>query len=147
MRIVRNARKNGLMKIMRILVRDARLNAVSLNIASKGYFWWYLPQDVSRFYEKIIDLESDTEVRVERGPKLELNWGKDELSESDLVNTIMCYRFLPRDNVDFLNAYVTGISFLGKNDIHTPFEDVYLHYKIDKMAQDDLKKEANQENK
>jgi len=108
---------------------EARRLAVSLNIASKGYFWWYLPQDVSKFYEKIIDLESNTEVRVERSPKLELNWGRDELSESDLVNTIMCYRFLPRDNIDFLNAYVTGISFLGKNDIHTPFEnEIYLDF-------------------
>lgn len=108
---------------------EARRLAVSLNIASKGYFWWYLPQDVSKFYEKIIDLESNTEVCVERNPKLELNWGKDELSESDLVNTIMCYRFLPRDNIDFLNDYVAGISFLGKNDIHTPFEnEIYLDF-------------------
>jgi len=108
---------------------EARRLAVSLNIASKGYFWWYLPQDVSKFYEKIIDLESSTEIRVERSPKLELNWGKDELSEPDLVNTIMCYRFLPRENIDFLNDYVTGISFLGKNDIHTPFEnEIYLDF-------------------
>lgn len=108
---------------------EARRLAVSLNLASKGYFWWYLPQDVSKFYEKIIDLESNIEVRVERSPKLELNWGRDELSESDLINTIMCYHFLPRENIDFLNDYVTGISFLGKNDIHTPFEkEIYLDF-------------------
>ena len=29
----------------------------------------------------------------------------------------------------FLNAYTTGISFFGKNDIHTPFEkEVFLQF-------------------
>ncbi|MCD6093599.1 MAG: AbiV family abortive infection protein [Candidatus Omnitrophica bacterium] len=108
---------------------EARRLAVSLSIASRGYFWWYLPQDVAKFYEKIVDVESNSEVVVERRPKLELNWGDNVLSASDLVNTAMCYRFLPRGNVRFLNDYVTGLSFFGKNDIHTPFEkEIYLDF-------------------
>jgi len=48
---------------------------------------------------------------------------------SELNHAVMCYRFLPKDNVDFLNAYVTGISFMGKNDIHTPFEkEIFLQF-------------------
>jgi len=108
---------------------EARRLAVSLSIASRGYFWWYLPQDVAKFYEKIVDVESDSEVGVERRPKLEFNWGDNVLSDSDLANTAMCYRFLPRENVRFLNDYVTGLSFFGKNDIHTPFErEIYLDF-------------------
>lgn len=108
---------------------EARRLAVSLCIASRGYFWWYLPRDVTKFYEKIVDVESNSEVGVERRPKLELNWGNNVLSDSDLANTAMCYRFLPRGNVRFLNDYVTGLSFFGKNDIHTPFEkEIYLDF-------------------
>ena len=100
----------------------ARSLAVALNIATQGYFWWYLPKDVGRFYDKITDLESGAEVGVERKPRLVIDWGKGVLSEQDLRNAAMCWRFLPRDNVEFLNAYVAGISLMGKNDIHTPFE-------------------------
>ena len=108
---------------------QTRLFAISLNIATKGYFWWYLPRDVSRFYERITDLENNAEAVVQRRPALELNWGNNVLSRTDLWNTAMCYRFLPSKNVDFLNAYVTGISFMGKSDLHTPFEkEIYLQF-------------------
>jgi len=101
----------------------ARLFAISLNIATKGYFWWYLPKDTSKFYEKIRDLEHNTDVAVEMKPNLRLNWGNNVLSRTELNYAVICYRFLPKDNVDFLNAYVTGISLMGKSDIHTPFEE------------------------
>ncbi|RLJ03121.1 MAG: hypothetical protein DRP08_03900 [Candidatus Aenigmatarchaeota archaeon] len=108
---------------------QARAFAVSLNIATRGYFWWYLPRDISRFYEKIIDLESKAEVYPERRPILSLDWGNNVLSIADLNRAAMCYKFLPKGNVDFLNAYVTGISLMGKNDIHTPFEqEIFLQF-------------------
>lgn len=108
---------------------EARRQAVSLNIATRGLFWWYLPKDVGRFYESIIDLESSREVVVERSPKLSIDWGNNVLKRDDLELAIVCYRFLPRDNEDFLNCYVTGISFMGKNDIHTPFEhEIFLQF-------------------
>lgn len=108
---------------------QTRVFAVSLSIATRGYFWWYLPKDVSKFYEKIIDLETNVQVIVERRPILTLDWGNNILSNRDLIHTAMCYRFLPRENVKFLNSYVTGISLMGKNDIHTPFEEeIFLQF-------------------
>lgn len=107
----------------------ARSFAVSLSIASRGYFWWYLPQDIDKYYESIKDLENDAEVKVERRPKLNLDWGNNVLSESDLDKAMLCFGLLPRDNVEFLNRYVAGLSFWGKNDIHTPLElDVFFHF-------------------
>jgi AbiV family abortive infection protein len=107
----------------------ARAFAVSLCIATAGYYWWYLPKDVSKFYEKITDLESKTEVVTERSPRLELDWGHHVLNNTNLNRSAMCYRFLPRDNVDFLNHYVAGISFMGKSDIHTPLvNEIYLQF-------------------
>ncbi|MDD5208944.1 MAG: AbiV family abortive infection protein [Elusimicrobiales bacterium] len=101
---------------------QARLYAVSLSIASRGYFWWYLPKDISRFYEKIIDLENKMEVSSTPSKELYLDWGNNPLTKADLNNAVVCLRFLPKDNTHFLNAYVQGISLFGKNDIHTRFE-------------------------
>jgi AbiV family abortive infection protein len=108
---------------------DARLFAIALNIATMGYFWWYIPQDVSKFYEKITDLENDAEVGVERNPKLKIDWGHQVLTMNDLYHVAMCYGLLPKGNEKFLGNYVTGLSFLGKNDIHTPFEnEIFLQF-------------------
>lgn len=108
---------------------EAKRFAVSLSIATQGYFWWYLPKDVSRFYERITDLENDSEIVVERRPILTIDWGNNVLTNRDLTHAIFCYRFLPRKNLNFLNAYVTGISLMGKNDIHTPFEaEMFLQF-------------------
>lgn len=108
---------------------EARRFALSLCIAARGFFWWYLPKDISKFYEKITDLETNTEIVVERKPRLVLNWGNHKLTFTDLFAALKCYRFLPRENVEFLTAYMTGISFFGKSDIHTPMEkEIFLDF-------------------
>src|SRR5207249_2430477 len=35
---------------------------IALNIGSLGYFWWYTPTFVSKYYEELFDLESNTAV-------------------------------------------------------------------------------------
>jgi len=108
---------------------EARRFALSLSIASRGFFWWYLPKDVSKFYEKITDLDTNTEIVVERNSRLVLNWGNHKLTFADLFAALKCYRFLPRENIEFLTAYTTGLSFFGKSDIHTPMEnEIFLDF-------------------
>ena len=108
---------------------EARRHTIALNIATHGFFWWYMPKDVSRFYEKIIDLENESEVRVERTPRLIINWGGEELNWEHLQSAVMVYRFMPRGNEQFLNEYTGGISLMGKSDIHTPFEqEIFLQF-------------------
>lgn len=53
--------------------------ASSLNIASFGFFWWYLPTFVSRFHESITDLESSCEVMIDRVPELKIVWPQQAL--------------------------------------------------------------------
>ena len=31
----------------------------ALNVATGGLFWWYIPKDIEKFYDEIIDLEVD----------------------------------------------------------------------------------------
>lgn len=108
---------------------EARLFAISLSMAGRGYFWWYLPKDISRFYEKITDLENQMQVSSSMSPELHLEWGNQPLSRADLNNAIICLRFLPKNNVDFLNSYTKGISLFGKNDIHTRFEpEIFISF-------------------
>lgn len=118
----------------------ARRFIVALNIGTFGCFWWYIPEQISRYYEEIIDLESKMGVRIERSPILKLNWECSVLSEKDLKNTALCFGMLPGDNKSELGqsmgAYITALSFLNKNDIHLQFEanSYELFYKSLKLA-------------
>jgi len=119
----------------------ARRFVVALNIGTFGCFWWYVPEHISRFYEKVTDLENkDMEVRLERNPVLKLDWKHAALSEAELQNTALCFAMLPGDNDSKLGqsmgAYITGLAFLNKSDIHLQFEpNCYeLFYKSVKLG-------------
>ncbi len=105
----------------------ARRFVVALNIGTFGCFWWYVPEQISRFYEKITDLENkEMEVRIKRNPELKLDWRHDALSDANLHNVALCFGMLPSNNESELGksmgAYITGLGFLNKNDIHLQFE-------------------------
>lgn len=96
--------------------------AVALNIGSMGFFWWRIPEQVSRYYEKITDLEGNMEIGVERSPALQIDWGKRALTAADLNNTAMCFAKLPkfgdREKHKPFDYYVGGLTFLSLNDVH-----------------------------
>jgi AbiV family abortive infection protein len=124
----------------------ARKFIVALNIGTLGCFWWYVPEQISRYYEKVTDLEAkDIDVRIERSPSLKLDWKRSALSEQELINTALCFGMLPGDNESTLGqsmgAYVTALAFLNKNDIHWQFEmNAYeLFYKSLKLAKKHFK--------
>jgi AbiV family abortive infection protein len=105
----------------------ARRFVVALNIGTFGCFWWYVPEQISRFYEKITDLENkEMEVKIERNPILKLDWKHSALSDTDLRNAALCFGMLPGDNESELGksmgAYITALGFLNKSDIHLQFE-------------------------
>lgn len=105
----------------------ARRFVVALNIGTFGCFWWYVPEQISRFYEKIVDLENkEMELKIERNPILKLDWKHSALSDRDLHNTALCFGMLPGDNDSGLGksmgAYLTALGFLNKSDIHIQFE-------------------------
>ena len=100
---------------------------IALNIASCGCFWWYIPEHISRYYEKIIDLESkNTEVRIERNPILKLDWNRDALTEENFRQTAFSFAMFLRHDDDALNKslqyYANALSFLNKSDIYLQFE-------------------------
>lgn len=98
----------------------------ALNIGAMGFFWWYVPEHISRYYEKLTDVEEKLDYSVERSPILKLNWHKDVLSEQELRNTAVCFGMLPgpndKEKHEPFGHYFTGLGFLGKTDIHMQFE-------------------------
>ena len=106
----------------------ARAFVTALNIATKGFFWWHVPKDRSRYYEEMWDLEKNMKMVVEQNPTLAVNF-KDlhlVLRDSDLnrASRVFYYITKVKDTPEGtpLNNYVIGLSFLAKNDIHLRFE-------------------------
>jgi AbiV family abortive infection protein len=104
----------------------ARTFTVALNIASLGFFWWELPRHVSRYYEKLEDLEAGQEVKLDRSPALRVDWGTHVLDLGALVRTAELFPVLAKSAPDHplapaLSRYIEGLTWLSKSDIHMEF--------------------------
>ena len=101
----------------------ARHFVTALNIGSMGFWWWRMPEQVSRFYDTIEDLETHRELGLERNPGLKVDWGENRvLTEDDLVRVATVFAALPGprrlDKHGAYNFYIGGITFMSLNDVH-----------------------------
>jgi AbiV family abortive infection protein len=103
----------------------SRLFVIALNIGSLGFFWWYLPSFVSKYYDKIMDLENNAEVILERNPPLVVNLKSRALKAPDLINVSVILSLLMHANSDPQQEpyrhYFRALSLLAKNDIFVEF--------------------------
>jgi AbiV family abortive infection protein len=93
---------------------------VALNIATVGYYWWYLPEFVSKFYEDLYDLENNAFLQVERNPPLVLNVRRTALKIPQLNAVGLVFAQLIRATQEQASAYgryMRGLALLAKNDI------------------------------
>ncbi len=101
----------------------ARHFVVALNIGTMGFWWWRMPEQISRYYDSLHDLEKNMEVGVERSPSLRVDWGQNRvLTAEDLDRVAACFTALlnphERDQHTAFNYYIGGLTFLSLNDIH-----------------------------
>jgi len=101
----------------------ARHFVMALNMGTMGFWWWRLPEQINRYWDNMIDLESGTEMGVERTPSLKIDWGDNRvLTENDLYQVMACFAALPgldrRSEHRAYNYYLGGLTFLSLNDIH-----------------------------
>jgi hypothetical protein len=102
--------------------------AIAMNVATRGFFWWYLPAKRERFFEEIRDLERNEPLAI-RHLTLDFNWGKHSLSEMDLEEVMRVYRYLqriPAERSEPYAAYLQGLALISKNDLHGRFEPAIL---------------------
>jgi AbiV family abortive infection protein len=103
----------------------ARRFATALNIGSMGFFWWYLPEHVDRYYESLTDLEANREIQMLRSPRLAVDWKGSVLDDGALTRTMFAMSALPgientKEHPPF-DRYLEGTTWLSKNDVHMEF--------------------------
>lgn len=101
---------------------------LALNIATRGFFWWYLPAKTASFFEEIRDLERNEPLTI-NAPNLTVGWGNLSLSEDDMENALRAYAYLrglARDKWEPYLIYLQGLALVAKNDIHGRFEPTIL---------------------
>jgi AbiV family abortive infection protein len=129
----------------------ARLFVTALNIGTMGFWWWRMPEQISRYYESLEDLDSQIQVVVERKPSLKIDWDANRvLSEEDLGRIAMCLAALPgpgeREKHTAYNFYIGGITFLSLNDVYWQCElQAYgnFHESLKAMMKDAAEWDAN----
>jgi hypothetical protein len=61
-----------------------------------GFWWWRMPEQISRYYESLEDLEKHAKVGLERSPSLKVDWGGNRvLTDEDLDRVAACFTALP----------------------------------------------------
>ena len=97
----------------------------ALNIGTMGFFWWYTPEYISRYFEKIRDVEHDSEIIVDRTPMLRIVWPPQALKSADLNNVSVVYSFMAQANqqqFESTHRYFRNVGLMAKNDIFFQFE-------------------------
>ncbi len=99
--------------------------AVSLNIATVGYFWWYLPEFVAAFYEEIVDLDTKASLRVDYKSLVMANWRRTTLKAQQLHTAGMIQTYLmmwaTKEQSLAYSRYMQAIALLSKNDVFGDF--------------------------
>ncbi len=104
----------------------AKIFVTALNIGAGGFFWWHVPKDTDTYFDEIIDVETKRKLKFERHEKLKVDWEPQALKEDKLLGIWRVIHYLARikdtDEEAALDSYFTGLSLIGKTDIHLQFE-------------------------
>lgn len=105
----------------------SRQFVVALNIATLGYWWWTPLDKDGRYYERIDDLETRTQVELTMGPPFGMTWDEVRpLTEEDLGRLTQCFIALPGPEKAGQGTpyghYITGLTMLALNDVHLRME-------------------------
>ena len=97
----------------------------ALNIGTMGFFWWYTPEYISRYFEKIRDIEHDSDIILDRMPMLKIVWPNQALKAPDLNSVGVILGFIAHANqqqFESTHRYFRTLGLMAKNDIFYQFE-------------------------
>jgi AbiV family abortive infection protein len=107
-------------------MQQCMIFVTALNIATSGFFWWYVPTFISRFHESIVDVESNSGIDLDRMPQLKIQWPHQALKEELLLQHLaIVFGFVAHANEPQREAYARyfrALAMLAKNDIFFQFE-------------------------
>jgi AbiV family abortive infection protein len=114
-------------------MQNCMIFVTALNIATFGFFWWYVPTFISRFHETIIDLDSNNGIDLDRVPQLKIQWPHQALKEEQLLQHLtIVFGFVAGANDpqrEAYSRYFRALAMLAKNDIFFQFE----HHLVDEF--------------
>jgi AbiV family abortive infection protein len=114
-------------------MQQCMIFVTALNIATVGFFWWYVPTFISRFHETIIDMETGSGVDLERTPQLKIGWPHQALKEELLLQHLaIVFGFVARANDlqrEAYSRYFRALAMMAKNDIFFQLE----HHLVDEF--------------
>jgi AbiV family abortive infection protein len=104
----------------------AKIMAVSMNIATFGFFWWYVPSSNYFYADRILNLESETLWKFQTPANLNIHWEPRTLKAEDVLNIklVMSYLVKIRNQKEEapLDSYLIGLMLFSKSDAHLQFE-------------------------
>jgi hypothetical protein len=108
--------------------RVARMFVAAMNIGSLGGFWWWRrAEQIEKFYQRLTDLKAapglNIGLNMHAWPKFE--WKREAVDDSELQRVGLCFGMIARlDRPVYqavVEAYLTGLAFIGKSDLHLNF--------------------------
>jgi hypothetical protein len=96
----------------------------ALNIATVGYFWWYLPAFPADFCEEILDLDSKASLKAQSHQAVMQAWKRTALKSNQLTLAGLILGHMvhaTKQQSDAYAQYAHGVSLLSKNDIFADF--------------------------
>jgi AbiV family abortive infection protein len=104
--------------------RISQMFIAALNIGSMGFWWWHLPDQRNRFYERLADLKASPGMKIDFdmnvGPKFE--WKRDALDDGTLSRVAVCFGIIvaleQSARHTIIESYLTGLALTAKSDLH-----------------------------
>jgi hypothetical protein len=99
---------------------------IALNIGSLGYFYWYLPAQLERYADAVVDLENRAQVRMVRpSPILPDISRRQVLDDARLADVMLCFAVMlslgKKDDKKYssmFNDYLVGLRLIAHTDVH-----------------------------
>jgi AbiV family abortive infection protein len=95
---------------------------LAFNIGSLGLFWWQVPARRTDYYKKIMDLESNSELKISVHPAPVVDFGNQAFTQHTMSLVTRAYAALHTERAgawsETLKLYLDGLRIVAKTDIH-----------------------------
>ncbi|HEX5284061.1 MAG TPA: AbiV family abortive infection protein [Bryocella sp.] len=102
---------------------------LALNIGCQGFFWWYLPEYRTRFYDSLKDLEANGTVQLDADSGLNVEWGNHAFGEDEARGFGLIFGYLlsrTHAELEAFQSYMRGLALIARSDLLLPLQGTAL---------------------